>query len=71
MLDIKFIRENPGKVKEGAKSKGINVNVDEIIQIDKEVSVLLTARQKLQEERNIAAKEKDIEKGKKIKVELE
>lgn len=71
MLDIKFIRENPGKVKEGAKNKGINVNVDEILQIDKEVSVLLTARQKLQEERNIAAKEKDIEKGKKIKIELE
>jgi len=71
MLDIKFIRENPEKVKEGAKNKGISVNVDEIIQIDKEVSVLLTARQKLQEERNIAAKEKDIEKGKKIKVELE
>ena len=71
MLDIKFIRENPGKVKEGARNKGISVNVDEIIQIDKEVSVLLTARQKLQEERNIAAKEKDIERGKKTKVELE
>jgi seryl-tRNA synthetase len=71
MLDIKFIRENPEKIKEGAKNKGVNVDVDEILQLDKEVSVLLTARQKLQEERNRAAKEKDIEKGKKIKTELE
>ena len=71
MLDIKFIRENPEKVKEGAKNKGVETNIDEILQLDKEVSVLLTARQKLQEERNRAAKEKDIEKGKKIKTELE
>lgn len=71
MLDIKFIRENAGKVKEGAKNKGVEINIDEILELDKKVSVLLTAKQKLQEDRNKAAKEKDIEKGKKIKLELD
>ncbi len=71
MLDVRYIRENQEKVKEGIKNKGVSLDLDELLQLDKEVSLLLTARQKLQEERNIAAKEKDIEKGKKIKVELD
>ncbi len=71
MLDIKYIRENPEKVKKGANDKGSDINIDEVLELDKKVSVLLKARQELQEERNKAAKEKDIEKGKKIKVELD
>ncbi len=71
MLDIKFIRENPEKVKKGAKDKGITIDVDEIIQLDKEASVLNVAKQKLQEERNSAAKDKNIEKGREIKQKLD
>ena len=61
MLDIKFIRENPEKVKKAAGSKGINIDTDEILEVDKKLQILRTAQQKLQEERNQAAKEKDIE----------
>lgn len=71
MFDIKLLRENPQKVKKGASDKGLNINIDEILQLDKEVGVLRKAQQELLENRNKAAKEKDIEKGKKIKQELE
>jgi len=56
MLDIKFIRENPEKVKKGAEDKGIKIDIDEIIQLDKEVVVLRKAQQELLEERNKAAR---------------
>jgi len=36
MLDIKFIRKNPKKVKEGAKNKGVKVNVDQLLEVDKQ-----------------------------------
>lgn len=71
MLDIKYIRENPEKIKKAAADKGVQVNIDELLEVDKDVSVLLTARQRLQEERNKSAKEKDIENGRKIKQELD
>lgn len=71
MLDIKYIRENSQLVKDGALAKGIDLDIDELLEVDKKLSVLLVARQKLQEERNKAAKEKNIEKGKEIKIELE
>src|SRR3989338_11139521 len=70
MLDIKFIRENKELVAKAAKDKGVKVDIDEVLEVDKDVGVLNTVKQKLQEERNKAAKEKDIEKGKKIKQEL-
>jgi len=35
MLDIKFIRENPEKVKIGAKNKGVEVDVDKLLELDK------------------------------------
>ncbi len=71
MLDIKFIRENKDKVVEGARRKGIKVNVDELLQLDKEAQILKLAQQKLQEDRNKAAKEKDIETGKRVKREID
>ncbi|KKR88313.1 MAG: Serine-tRNA ligase, partial [Candidatus Wolfebacteria bacterium GW2011_GWB1_41_12] len=57
-------------VAKAAKDKGVKVDIDEVLEVDKDVGVLNTVKQKLQEERNKAAKEKDIEKGKKIKQEL-
>jgi len=43
MLDIKFIRENPKLIKEGAKKKGADVNIDELLGIDKKRRELLRA----------------------------
>lgn len=70
MLDLKFIRENPEKVAEGAAAKKIEVPVEEIIRLDEEVRVLARALQELYTQRNAAAKERDIEGGREIKAEV-
>lgn len=41
MLDIKFIRENPDKVKEGCAKKQVKVDVDRILELDKKKRGLL------------------------------
>lgn len=71
MLDIKFIRENPDLILKKAKEKGIEVNIEYILELDNKFRGLDTMVQSLREERNRAAKEKDIEKGKEVKVKLE
>lgn len=35
MLDIKFIRENPQIVKDGLKKRGVNVDIDRLLELDK------------------------------------
>jgi len=35
MLDIKFIRENPDKVKQGCQKKQADVDIDKLLEIDK------------------------------------
>ena len=71
MLDIKFIRENPELVTKGAASKGVTVELDALLVLDKKVRELTVAVQQLQQERNQAAKDRNIEKGKTVKVQLE
>jgi len=34
MLDIKFIRENPGKVREGLEKKGVDFDLDHLLAVD-------------------------------------
>ena len=70
MLDIKFIRENPEKVREGAASKNIEVPIEEILRLDEEYRELSRVLQELYAQRNRAAKEKDIEGGREIKAEV-
>lgn len=71
MLDIKFIRENPGEVKEGAAAKNIDVPIKEILQLDEEYRELSRALQELYTQRNRAAKERDVESGREIKAEVD
>lgn len=71
MLDLKFIRENPEVVKEDAAKKGATVDIVKILELDTHYRDLSTRTQELQAKRNIAAKERNIEEGKKIKVELD
>ena len=55
MLDIKFIRENPDKVKENIKKKFQNKKlplVDEVIDLDKEIRELKVKGDNLRQERN-------------------
>ncbi len=69
MLDIKFIRENPEKVRGGARNKNINVPLEEILRLDEEVRALSRALQELYAQRNRRARERDIEGGKELKSE--
>lgn len=71
MFDIKLIREDPKLVTKGAAEKGVTVDLDAMLLLDKKVRELTVAVQQLQQERNQAAKERDIEKGKAVKVQLE
>lgn len=52
MLDIKFIRENPEKVKQGAKNKGIEVNVDKLLELDKKRREILAQTEQIKAEQN-------------------
>lgn len=70
MLDIKFIRENPGKVKEAAKNKNVDVDVDALLAFDAERKTLQAKIEETNRQRNEASKAKDIENGKRLKQEL-
>jgi seryl-tRNA synthetase len=67
MLDIKLIRKDPEKVKEGIKKKGFDANlVDEILKLDKEKREILKVIESLRAQINklskVIGKEKDSEK---------
>jgi seryl-tRNA synthetase len=71
MIDIKLLRENPEAIKKAVADKGMDLNVDELLDLDNKRREVDTQVQGLREERNKAAKAKDIEGGKKIKQELD
>ena len=52
MLDIKFIRENPTLVQEAAKNKGIEIDINHLLEIDSKFRELQLEAQKIREERN-------------------
>jgi len=70
MLDIKFIRENPDKVKEAVKNKGVEVDIDRLLKLDEERKKLLQEVEGLRAEQNKVtdeiAKEKDKNKHEKM-----
>ena len=70
MLDINYIKENLEKVKKSVEDRKANVDLDKLLKIDNERRDLITKVDELRAKRNSAAKEKDIEAGKKIKGEL-
>ncbi|KKQ44489.1 MAG: Serine-tRNA ligase [Candidatus Moranbacteria bacterium GW2011_GWC2_37_8] len=69
MLDIKFIRENQEKIKDAIEKKNISLNLDELLEVDKERINLL---QEIEQLLAIDEERKEIiEKGKDIKLKLE
>jgi len=70
MLDIKFVRENPDIVKRAAHNKNVKVDVDHLLRLDEERHRLQTTVEGLNQERNEAARGKEIERGKLIKESL-
>jgi len=71
MLDIKFIRENKKLVEEAAKNKNREVDIDEILRLAEERKKFRTEIDALNQKRKEAANERNIEKGKQIKTDLE
>jgi seryl-tRNA synthetase len=52
MLDIKYIRENPQKVREGIKNKNEKDRLDEVLELDQKRRDLLTGTEELKAKRN-------------------
>jgi len=57
MHDINFIRENHKKVAQGSKDRGIEVDVEKLLKIDKERLSLLSKLEEIRAKRNKASKE--------------
>jgi seryl-tRNA synthetase len=57
MLDIKFIRENPDKIKEALKNRNVDLDIDMLLQIDKEQRSLIVEADGLKNMRNKESEE--------------
>lgn len=55
MLDIKFIRNNPEKVKEACKNKQVKFDIDALLDIDKKKRELLQAIEQIRAQKNEAS----------------
>ena len=58
MLDIKYIRENPKKIKRNCKNRGAKVDVDLLLELDEKIRKIKTDLQALRAERNQKSKSK-------------
>jgi len=67
MLDIKFIRENPDKVKKACQEKGVKVDIDLLLKIDKKRREKLVALEGFRAEKNKASRRIALAKNKKEK----
>ncbi len=73
MLDIKYIRENYQKVKKSSLDKGVDIDIDKLLKLDKKRVSLIQERDNLRSKRKFSKKpsKSEIEKIKKIKRKLE
>jgi len=76
MLDIEIIRQNPEKVKESVKRRGVEVDIDKILDLDKKRRSLIPKVENLRAERNKISEvkekpsKKEIGKAKELKKRL-
>jgi seryl-tRNA synthetase len=56
MLDIKFIRNQPDKVKEGCRNKQVKVDIDRLLEVDKKRREILQALENMRAQKNKASK---------------
>jgi seryl-tRNA synthetase len=57
MLDIRLIRDEIDRVRRGCEAKGIEVDLDKVLELDEKRRGLLGEIEKLQNERNVRSKE--------------
>src|SRR4030042_1532796 len=67
MIDIKFIRENPGMVKKGLQKKGSKVDIEELLEIDKKRREVTQALDDMRQKKNQASREIGVAKTDKEK----
>jgi len=67
MLDIKYIRQNPDKVKEGCKTKQVKVDIDLLLDIDEKRRNTLQALEDMRAQKNKANLEIQKARGEKEK----
>ena len=76
MLDIRYIRENPDRVKEFTAQKGYSADIDELLRLDEQRRRLTGRADELRAERNAATTKGErpspeaIDNGKRIKEEI-
>lgn len=56
MLDIQYIRENVEKVKQSCKNKGVDVNIDRVLELDKERRQTFKELESVRHKRNLLTK---------------
>lgn len=71
MLDINFIKEHLDEVKKSIEVRKANLDIEKLLTLDNQRRELIQEVDELRAKRNEAAKQKDIEKGKKVKEELD
>lgn len=71
MLDIKFIRENKDIIAEGIKNKNRTIDLDELFKIADERKVLKQEIDEINQKRNEAARNRNVEEGIALKKEIE
>ena len=71
MLDVKFVKENREIVEKALAKKAYNFDLDHLFRIDEERLRLIRVVDELRQRRNEAAKNRDIEAGQEIKMQLE
>ncbi|PIR71717.1 MAG: serine--tRNA ligase [Candidatus Nealsonbacteria bacterium CG_4_9_14_3_um_filter_37_13] len=67
MLDIRFIRQNPNRVKKGCQVKQVTVDIDKLLEIDKKRRQTLQALEDMRAQKNKANKEIQEARNKKEK----
>ena len=78
MVDITIIREKPQEIQKAAAAKGVTVDIETVLDLDKQFQSLQREIQTVREERNALAKgitgkptPEQVEKGKKVKETLD
>ncbi len=69
MLDIKFIRENPNKVKQGCKKKQVKVDIDKLLALDRQKNEQLKEIENLRARQNKLGKD-DIKEAQEVKAKI-
>src|SRR5690349_3690380 len=57
MIDLKQLRENPSKFIDGAKAKGVTVDIPRLVTLDEQKRAATSEREKLRAEQNRLSKE--------------